>query len=431
MTNCKDIYQQKCVSMPQALEFIHSGDIIGVAAAALEPVAFLNQLHTIAPRIDDITVLFSLSYNDYPFVSDPSYQKKFRNIYAFFGKAARAAHERHQASFSPAHMHHGMFRRRRAYPVNVFVGTATPMDEHGYMRLSLSLQYEKELVEMADRVILEVNPNLPVVGGDTEVHIRDVDAVVEVDRPIPTAKPALLTEADIEIGRNVASLIPDGATIQLGIGSIPDAIGHALMDKHDLGVHTEMLTSCIADLVDAGVITNRKKTLHKGKIVCSFAYGDEHLYHMMHNNPAVLVMPSSYVNNPFIIAQNDNMYSINTTLAVDLTGQVASETIGSMQFSGSGGQNDTAEGAIHSKGGHSIIALRSTTKNHQSKITANLPLGSVVTLSRNNVDYIVTEYGIADLCGRSVQERVERLIEIAHPDFRAELRRDAQHYKLW
>lgn len=431
MTQYEQLYQQKLVTMPQALDRIHSGDVIGVAAAALEPIAILNQLHTIADRIDDVTVLFGLSFNDYPFVSDPAYRDKFHNIYSFFSKAAREAHKRHQATFSPAHMHQGMYRRGQAYPVTVFVGTATPMDEHGYVRLSLSLQYEREQIEMADRVILEINPNLPLVGGETELHIRDVDAVVEVDRPVPTAKPAPLTDVDLEIGRNVASLVPDGATIQLGIGSIPDAVGRAFMNKHDLGVHTEMLTSCIADLVDAGVVTNRKKTLHKGKIVSAFAYGDEHLYRMMHNNPSVMLMPSSYVNNPNIVAQNDNMYSINTCLSVDLTGQVASETIGPMQFSGSGGQNDTASGAIHSRGGHSIIALHSTTKDHKSKITANLALGTVVTLSRNNVDYIVTEYGIADLCGRTIRERVDRLIAIAHPDFRGELRREAEQYQLW
>jgi acyl-CoA hydrolase len=243
---------------------------------------------------------------------------------------------------------------------------------------------------------------------------------------------ATVGEIDKTIGAYVASLVNDGDTIQLGIGGIPNAVALAFMNKHDLGVHTEMITSSMAILAEAGVITGKKKSLHKGKMIGTFALGTQALYDFLDGNPAVQLLRGNYVNNPFVIAKNDNMVSINTALQVDLTGQVCSESIGLRTYSGSGGQNDTAEGAIHAKNGRSIIALYSTAKNGTiSAIQPWLTPGAAVTLSRNNVDYIVTEYGIAPMKARTIKQRVENLIAIAHPDFRSELRALALKHEIW
>ena len=300
------------------------------------------------------------------------------------------------------------------------------------MKIPLCLIHERAFLEAADRIILQINPNLPSVFGDTEVHIRDVDMVVEAATPLPYLPQSQPTETEKIIGEYIASMVQDGDCIQLGIGGIPDAAAQALMGKHDLGVHSEMLTNSMVDLVNAGVITGRKKTYLPGKMVGTFAYGTQELYDMLDNNPSVLMLRGETVNNPQVVAMNDNFASINSCLSVDLTGQICSESIGSRQYSGSGGQADMAVGAVHAKNGRGIIAVASTKRHGTvSSITAQLEPGSVVTLSRNEADYVVTEYGIAPLRGRSVRQRVENLIAVAHPDFRAELRQQAQKLLLW
>lgn len=317
-------------------------------------------------------------------------------------------------------------------PPNVFIGTVTPMDKHGYCKTSISALYEKVFIENADLVIMEVNPNLPNVGGDTELPIDEIDYIIEVDRPVPILPVAEICDTDLIIGEYVASLVNDGDTIQLGIGGIPNAVALAFMSKKDLGVHTEMITSSMADLALAGVVTGKRKNLHKGKMIGTFALGTQKLYDFIDNNPSVQLLRGEYVNNPFVIAQNDNMVSINTGIQVDLSGQICSESIGLKTWSGTGGQNDTAEGAIHAKNGRSIIALNSTAKNGTiSTIQPWLNPGAVVTLSRNNIDYIVTEYGIAPMKARTIRERVENLIAVAHPDFREELRQAAFKNEIW
>jgi acyl-CoA hydrolase len=305
------------------------------------------------------------------------------------------------------------------------------MDSHGYFRCSLSQLQESKLAEVCDRIILEVNPNIPFVGGDTAIHISQIDCLIEVDTPVPQTPRIEPNETEQTIGGYIAELIHDGDTIQLGIGGIPNAVGKALLSKHDLGVHTEMLTNSISDLVEANVVTGRKKNIHKGKIIATFALGDATLYKMMDHNPAVEILRAEYVNDPFVIKQNDNMVSINTCISIDLTGQVNSESIGAQQYSGTGGQSDTAYGAIHAKNGRSIIALTSTALDGKiSSIVPVLAPGAVVSLQRNNVDLVVTEYGVARLRGRNISERVENLIAIAHPDFREELRVGARQYDL-
>jgi len=272
-----------------------------------------------------------------------------------------------------------------------------------------------------------VNSLVPMVYGDNEIYSSQVEYLNELKRPLPQIDKMPITDVERKIGEYVASLVRDGDTIQLGIGSIPDAIAEAFKDKRDLGIHTEMITNSMVDLVEWGVVTGRKKTLHRGKIVGTFALGNQRLYDFLNHNPSVLMLPGDYVNDPRVIAQNDNMVAINTAIAVDLTGQVAAESIGYRQYSGTGGQNDMVLGATHSRGGRSIIALRSTAKNDTiSKIQTFLPEGSVVSVSRNSVDYVVTEYGIAFLKSQSLRQRALNLINIAHPKFREQLRREAE-----
>lgn len=426
------LYDQKKVDVEEALSHIKSGDVLATSLCAMEPVALFDQLHTIAPRVENVRILTALVMGNYPFMQDAAYADKFTIESGFVMGMERKAHRAQQLNVLPGHLHNISARWAETHHPNVFLGCVSQMDEHGFCRFSLSNFHELDLLSKCDLVICQVNPNMPVVGGETEIHISQIDYLVEAYTEIPQLQPGINSEMEDTIGQYVASLVHDGDTIQLGIGGIPDASAKALMEKHDLGIHTEMITNSMADLIEAGVVTNRKKNFFKGKTVGTFALGNARLYRLLHNNPSVCIMRGSFVNDPSVIAHNDNMVSINTAIEVDLSGQVFSETLGTLQYSGSGGQNDTAEGAIHSKGGRSIIALHSTAKKGTvSTINAVATPGAVVTLSRNNVDYIVTEYGIAPMRGRSVRERVDNLIAIAHPDFRAQLRQDAQRLLLW
>lgn len=427
-------YNSKLTDIAGALSHIKDGDIIGTGAAANEPSGLMSQMHTLNGKVHNVKFISGLGMRDYPVLSDPACQESFTTDCIFMMGAGRKAHRNGLINVFPAHLHNGIGRWMDANPVNVFMVAATPMDEHGYFHMSMCLIQERELLEAADLVIVEVTPDMPIIHGETQIHISEVDFIVEGNGKMPELPASQPTEVEATIGAHIASLVNDGDTIQLGIGGIPDSVGRCLMDKHDLGIHTEMVTNCMLDLVEAGVVTGAKKTLHKGKIVGTFTLGTRRLYDFLNNNPSVMFLPGSYVNNPAVIAQNDNMISINTTLNVDLFGQCASETIGSLHYSGSGGQADTAIGALHAKGGRNVIAVKSVanTKNGPvSAINAQLPLGSVVTLSRNEIDHIVTEYGIAYMRGRSVRQRVENLIAVAHPDFRAELRRDAEKLMMW
>lgn len=432
LSRYRQLYNSKKITVEEALALLKSGDEIATGFAGLEPMTILSKLHTIKERVNDITVWLSLSMGDYEFFNRPEMKDTFRTNSFFLGAGLRKAYGLGTVSLQPVHLHNGFVRKVQVKPPNIFIGTATPMDRHGYVRTSLSALYEKTFIENAGLIIMEVNHHLPAVGGDTELPISDIDYIVEVDRPVPTLPAAELTETEKTIGAYVATLVNDGDTIQLGIGGIPNAVAAAFMDKHDLGIHTEMITSSMADLALAGVVTGKKKTLHKGKMIGNFALGTPQLYDFMDNNPSVQLLRGEYVNDPFVIARNDNMVSINTGLQVDLTGQICSESVGLKTWSGTGGQNDTAEGAIHARGGRSIIALKSTAKNGTlSTIQPWLTPGAVVTLSRNNIDYVVTEFGIAPLKARTIRERVENLIAVAHPDFREELRQAAFKYEIW
>lgn len=428
-----DISMKK-ITASEAVKKVKSGMMIVTGLGCAEGRDFLSQLHTVADEVSGVTVTNCLP------MSDPDFMKKeYKNSFYvdgwFYSPALRKAHQNGNISFIPNHLHLAGIKRLAHVHTDIYVGACSMPDKHGYVSLSLSNTYEKRVIEEADLVILEINPNMPYTYGDLELHLDEVDYVIEsnyLPAELPDTEP---NEKDIAIGNNIASQINDGDCIQLGIGGIPNAVASALKNKKDLGVHTEMLTTGLMKLAKLGVVTNKRKTLHKGKMVCTFAMGSKELYEFIDHNPGVAVLDGAYTNDPHVIGLNDNMVSINTTLEIDLTGQCCSESIGSTQFSGTGGQVDTAVGAQNAKNGRSFIALYSTAmvknpvtgeREEISKIVPQLKQGAVVTLSRNDVNYVVTEYGMVNLKGTNVRERVKLLISIAHPKFRAELLEQAK-----
>lgn len=431
-------YRSKCISVEKALSLVKSNDVITVGMAGAEPVEFLMKLHTIADRVTDVTITNCLPTVQAPYLTDfLMYQNAFKIDSWFYSPQLRALQHTGRISFIPNCLHFAGFKRNCATHTNVFVCSASMPDEDGNIALSCSNVYEMEMVQQADTVILEISPNIPRTSGDHIVPFSDVDYLIEADYPLPTIPDVTPNEKDREIGRHIAALINDGDCIQVGIGGIPNAVCEFLADKKDLGVHTEMMTTGIMRLMRRGAINNSRKQLDPGKTVCCFALGTQELYDFMNNNPDVLIKNGAWVNDPHVIGQNDNQVSINTTIEVDLTGQCCSESLGHIQFSGTGGQSDTAVGAQNSKNGRSIIALYSTAmaKNRDtgereeiSKIVPLLKPGAAVSLSRNDVDYVVTEYGAVSLRGLTVAQRAEKLVSIAHPRFRAELTVKAREY---
>jgi acyl-CoA hydrolase len=424
------LYNQKKKTADEAVSLIKSGDNVYTSLAAMEPFTLLSALHKAAENGGtDITVTTATEMSAYPFSRDSRYAGRIRHASVFLFPPTRKIWSAGLIDHAPSDLHHITMQRWKHRVPTVALIAATPMDSHGYLRCSLSQMQEGELFDKCDRIIVEVNPNYPVVGGDTAFHISRVDCLVETNTPVPVLPRTEPGETDRTIGGYVSELINDGDTIQLGIGGIPDAAATALTGKKDLGVHTEMLTNSIATLVEKGVINGSRKTLRKGKIVATFAFGDQKLYDMMDGNPAVEILRGSYVNDPFVIQQNDNMVSVNSCIAVDLGGQICSESIGHVQYSGTGGASDFAFGSFRAKGGRAIVAVHSTAMDGEvSTITPCLPPGSVVSIRRNTVDYIVTEYGIAPLRGRTIRERADNLIAVAHPKFRDSLK--AQTDKL-
>lgn len=426
--------KDKLISVEDALAMVKSGDQIVVGLACSEGKLFCRNLHTIADRVKDVTVNNCLPMENYEFFMNPEYRHSFNLAGWFYAPGIRKAHKYGACSFIPNNLHFAGDKRFDHIHINMFVGLASMPDEHGYVSLSLGNTYEKLAAEKADIVILEINPKAPRCFGDVQVHISDVDHFIFADYDIPTIPDADPNEKDKTIASYIIPFVKDGSCIQLGIGGIPNAVATQLYDKKNLGVHTEMLTSEMGKLAKAGVINGKCKTLNKGQIAATFAMGTQELYDFIDNNPGVVFTRGSWTNDPYVIGQNDNQISINTTLEVDVTGQCCSESIGSMQFSGSGGQSDTVIGAQNSKGGHSIIALYSTAmvknpatgeREEISKIVVQLKPGATVSTSRNDVEYLCTEYGIVNLKGTTLAERVEKIISIAHPKFRDQLWADA------
>ncbi len=422
-----ELYKSKVSSIDEVMEkLICDNKTIVLGMAAMEPQAFLTHLDR--HDFENLRVFSCLDVVDFPVQKDPKYSGKFLNESWFYSNPTREASGKGlgTVTYIPNNLHLAGIDKIENDKPDIYWGIASPMDKHGYLTLSLSVVYEKEMVENVDKIVLEVNPNAPRTHGDTQIHISEVDHIIEVNYPIPTITNVTPTKEDELIAGYIADLIEDGTTLQLGIGGIPNAVASFLINKHDLGIHTEMLTQGMVELLNKGVITNKKKTLWPGKMVCTFGLGEKSMYDFVDDNPGVLFLRGRYVNDPYVIAQNEKMVSINTALMVDLTGQVASESIGFKHYSGTGGQLDTHRGASMSKDGKGIIALHSTAKDGKvSKIVPFLPEGTAVTVPRQDVDWVVTEYGAVHLKGKSVRERAKLLISIADPAFREELKRFA------
>lgn len=414
-----------------ALDLIRSGDVIASTIYGCEPAAFLSRLHTIAPRVENVR-LWSLNImGPYPVMLDNSLKGRIDIYSIFYNASCRAGSASGRFHYLPLDLHRVGRGIVDALRPTVFVAAVAPPDGDGNVSLSLDLETGWECMEAADRIIFEINPSIPPVCGETRIPLSRAAYWYESDTPLSNPPAPPIGETERTIAGYVSSLIRDGDCIQLGIGALPNAVGDALTDKRDLGVHTEMLTASMGRLIRCGAVTNARKNSNPGRAVAAFAWGDQALYDLMRDNPLFCMRRAAYVNDPFNIARNDCMVSVNTALQIDLTGQVCSESIGSRQFSGTGGAFDFAYGAFHSKGGRGILALTSTARGGTvSKIQPQLSPGAVVSISRNIVDHVVTEYGIARLRDRTVRQRMENLIAVAHPDFRGELRRQAEKLLL-
>ena len=433
-------YRSKCITVDNALALVKNGDVITVGMAAAEPRQFLMNLHKIAGRVQDVTITNCLPTTPGEYLSNPAYLASFRVESWFYTPLLRKLQSSGRVSFIPNSLHFAGQKRNATVRTNLFIGSASMPDADGNVTLSCSNVYETETARQADLVILEISPNIPRMHGDLTLRLDEIDHLIETDYFLPEFPDAPSDDKDRAIGHFIAERIDDGDCVQIGIGGIPNAVCEFLQDKRRLGIHTEMMTTGIMRLMKRGVVDNSQKQIDAGKSVCCFALGTQELYDYMHDNPLTEIRAGSYVNDPYVIARNDNQVSINTSIEIDLTGQCCSESIGHLQFSGTGGQADTAVGAQNSKNGRSFIALYSTAmvKNPQtgereeiSKIVPLLKSGAAVSLSRNDVDYVVTEHGIVRLKGQSVQKRAQALISIAHPKFHDELRAAAKEYLYW
>lgn len=419
----QELYKQKCVTAEQAVAQIKSGDRVVVGHACGEPSTLIGAMVKNADAYRDVEIIHMVAMGTGEYCL-PEYAKNFRHNSLFVGASTRDAVAKGRGDFTPVVFSQipDLFREN-LHPNVALLKLSTP-DEHGYCSFGVSVDYTKPAAEIADIRIAQVDPNMPRTLGDCFIHISELDCIVETEEPVIELARPKIGDVERAIGKHCASLVRDGDCLQLGIGAIPDAMLLFLKDKKDLGIHSEMFSDGVVELVEAGVITNRRKTLHKGQSVVTFLMGTRRLYDYVDNNPSVAMYPVDYVNNPVVIAQNDNLISINSCIQVDLMGQVVSDTIGQRQFSGPGGQIDFVRGANLSRGGKSIMAMPSSLNKKGTLVSKIVPFideGAAVTTSRCDVDYVVTEYGTAKLKGKTLRERAKALIEIADPDFREEL----------
>jgi acetyl-CoA hydrolase len=423
-----EAYRRKVVPAEQALQAVRSGDHVWIHAGCNNPEELVRALVARAPELKDVEVTHLLTFGCADYVQ-PRYAGSFRHRSLFTGGNAREAVNAGRADYVPVFL--SEIPRLIAtgdLPVDVALIHVSPPDEHGFCSYGVGVECTKAAAERARHVIALVNPRMPRSLGDSFIHVTRLGAVVEADRPVlelPRGRgPGEVARA---IGAHVAGLIEDGATLQMGIGEIPDAVLLFLKDKRNLGVHTEMFSDGLVELFESGVVNGEAKTLHRGKIVASFVLGTRRCFDFLDNNPSVEFHPSDYVNDPFVIAQNEKMVAINSAISVDLTGQVCADSIGRQVYSGFGGQLDFVRGAARSKGGKPVIALPSTARGGSvTRIVDTLEEGAGVVTTRADVHYVVTEHGVARLYGRSLRERARELIAVAHPDFREELRAAAR-----
>lgn len=423
-------YRSKLITVDQALDLVSDGDNITVGLGANEPPAFLGNLHRIADRVSDVTITNCLPTVPGEYLSEENIRSSFRIDCWFSTPPLRKLAGTGRVSFIPNHLHLAGTKRNSHRRSRIMISLASMPEASGRTRFACGNTYEEMIARDADLRILEISPNAPYSYGQNYLDWDSIDYVIESDGLPGTIPAAAPTDRDLVIGRTIADLIDDGDCIQVGIGGIPNAVCGYLLEKKDLGIHTEMMTTGIMDLMKAGVVTGARKQVDVGKAVFAFALGSAEMYEFIDKNPDCWTGRGEEVNNPWLIARNDNQVSINTSIEIDLTGQCCSESIGTQQISGTGGQSDTATGAQRSRNGRSIIALYSTVEKTDratgetrviSKIVPTLRPGAAVSLSRNDVDWVVTEYGAVSLRGTTIAERVERLISIAHPDFREEL----------
>lgn len=418
----QDVYKEKIVTAKEAADKILSGDRVVIGHAVGEPKLVIDAMVENKENYGDVEIVHMVGMGKGGYAKEEM-THHFRHNSFFAGASTREAINSGRGDFTPCFFSEIPRLFKEEYlKVDVAIIQVSEPDEHGYCSYGVSNDYTKVAAECADRIIAEVNKNMPRVLGDNFIHIRDIDYVVEADYPVMELKKGKIGEVENEIGKNCAAIIEDGSTLQLGIGAIPDAVLLNLKDKKDLGIHSEMISDGVVELVEAGVINNKNKTIHKNKIVATFLMGTKRLYDFADNNPMIDMYSVDYVNDPCVISQNEKMISINSCIQIDLMGQIASESIGLNQFSGVGGQVDFIRGANRSKGGKSIIALPSTASGGKiSRIVPFLDNGATVTTSRADVHYVVTEYGIAELRGKTLKERARALINISHPKFRGDL----------
>ena len=422
--NIEEIYREKLTTAEELVSRVENGWMLGMDSGPTQTDGIMAALCRRAAEapLKDVRVHTMLDIYPLGFYADNALDGKINGVSWFSGAGARRAVAGGFADYIPNYYRDTLKLIRDNYEYDAFCVAVSPMDKHGYFSLATNSSYSEAMIDKSRFVFVEVNRYQPRGVGNTQLHVSQVAAIVENHHPLPVLPPVKLDEKSIAIGNLIAEQIPDGACIQLGIGTIPDATCEALKGKHDLGLHTEMFTDSMVELIECGAVNNSRKQIHRGKTVTTFAFGSQRIYDYIDDNPAVLILPVDYVNDPDIICKNDNMISINAAVEVDFWGQVCAESVGTRHLSGSGGQVDYVRGAIQSRGGKSFIAFESTAKGGTvSKIRSTLTEGAVVTTSKNDVDYVVTEYGIAHLRGQSLASRTRQLIAIAHPDFRDEL----------
>lgn len=426
--NWKEAYKNKICTAEEAVKHIKSGDRVVFAHAVAEPSVLVDAMVANAKEYQNVEVchMVTLGKGEY---SKAEYKDNFHFNGWYTSPSTRGSIEEGHGDFTPVFFHEiPGYIKKGIFDIDVMMVMVSPPDEHGFCCVGVSCDYTMQGIESAKLVLAQVNDQVPVVYGEAFVHVSKLDYIVEASYPLVQLGLPKIGETELAIGRHCAELVEDGSTLQLGIGAIPDAVLQSLKGKKNLGIHSEMISDGVVDLFEAGVITNAEKGLHRDKMIVTFLMGTQRLYDFIDHNPAIEMRPVDYVNHPAVVAQNTKLVSINSCIAVDFMGQVVSDSIGTRQFSGVGGQVDFVRGASMSLDGlgKSIIAMPSVAKRKDgslvSKITPYIEEGAAVTTSRNDVDYVVTEYGIAALKGKTLKERARNLIQIAHPDFREELK---------
>jgi acyl-CoA hydrolase len=418
----RDEFRQKLMTAERAVEVVRSGDRVWVHEGCATPEILVHALLERAPVLRDVEIMHMLTFGPADYTR-PEYEGHFRHSGLFLGPNTRGAVAEGRADYTPIFLSEieELFRSNKI-PLDVAFIQTGPPDDHGFLSLGTSVDCTLTAAQCARRVVVEVNRQMPRSMGDTFLHVSKVSAIVETDRPLLELPMEQATPLEERIAANVASLIPDGAVLQTGIGAVPDAVLRYLRDRKALAVHGEMCSDGVIDLIEAGVLTGERKNIHRRKIVVGFVLGTKRLFTFLHENPIFELHPTYYTNDPYIIASNDRMIAINSAIQVDLTGQVCADSFGTRPYSGFGGQVDFIRGAARSKGGKPIIALPSTAKNGTvSRIVPVLEPGAGVVTTRADVHYVVTEHGIADLHGKNIRQRTEALIAIADPKFHNEL----------